>query len=137
MTPGGRVCPIHVGRAAVLERASQGVRRREYGVVVVMGEAGMGKTRLLTELTGDDERLAAPSEKEAQVASLVAAGCTNAEVARRLYMSSATVTNHVGSILLKLGLHRRSELAQLTAPDSAESARLGDRNGTISRVSTA
>ena len=48
---------------------------------------------------------------EAQVAELVAAGLTNAEVAARMFITAGTVKVHVSRILTKLGLRSRTELA--------------------------
>jgi len=57
--------------------------------------------------------------REREVLSLMAEGCTNAGIARRLWLNERTVETHVGSIMTKLGLvdnaedHRRV-LAVLT-----------------------
>jgi DNA-binding CsgD family transcriptional regulator len=49
--------------------------------------------------------------REQEVAALVAAGLTNGEVAKRLYISTKTASVHVSNILAKLGLTNRAELA--------------------------
>jgi DNA-binding NarL/FixJ family response regulator len=49
--------------------------------------------------------------RELEVATLVAAGLTNGEVAKRLYISTKTASVHVSNILAKLGLTNRAELA--------------------------
>jgi len=49
------------------------------------------------------------SAREAEVLRLVATGLTNAEVAKELFLSSRTVSWHLGSIYRKLGLHSRTE----------------------------
>ena len=48
---------------------------------------------------------------EQQVATLVADGRTNAEVANTLFMSPKTVEHHLTRIFRKLGLRSRTELA--------------------------
>ena len=53
------------------------------------------------------------SEREAEVLGLVGEHLTNAEVAARLFISVRTVESHVSSLLRKLGVGDRRELAQL------------------------
>jgi DNA-binding NarL/FixJ family response regulator len=52
------------------------------------------------------------SAREVEVLRLVAAGLTNAAVAKRLFLSPRTVGWHLGSIYRKLGLHSRTELTR-------------------------
>jgi DNA-binding CsgD family transcriptional regulator len=56
---------------------------------------------------GDGELTA----REREVAALVADGLTNAELARRLYISPKTAAVHVSNILAKLGMSSRTEVA--------------------------
>jgi DNA-binding NarL/FixJ family response regulator len=80
-----------------------------------------GVTRRLMDLvTADDasrERadaaLAALTEREHDVVVAVAQGKSNARIAEELYMSVATVKSHVSSILTKLGLDNRTQIALL------------------------
>jgi predicted ATPase/DNA-binding NarL/FixJ family response regulator len=58
------------------------------------------------------------SGRELEIAGLVAAGLTNAQVAHRLQLSPRTVENHVAHAMAKLGTRNRTELA----------ARLADRS---------
>ena len=55
------------------------------------------------------------SEREREVALLVAQGRTNRQIARELVISERTVDSHVQSIFNKLGFHRRSEVAAWVA----------------------
>ena len=55
--------------------------------------------------------LSALSEREREVADLVALGASNPEIAARLFLSRKTVEHHVSNALAKLGLHSRAELA--------------------------
>ncbi len=52
------------------------------------------------------------SAREAEVLRLVAAGMTNAEVAKELFLSSRTVDWHLNSIYRKLGFSSRTEAAR-------------------------
>ena len=49
------------------------------------------------------------SAREVDVLRMVAQGMTNAEVARKLFISSRTVGWHLGSIYRKLGFSSRTE----------------------------
>ncbi len=51
------------------------------------------------------------TRREAQVLELLGAGCTDAQIARELFLSSKTVSNHVTAILAKLGVRTRQEAA--------------------------
>ena len=51
------------------------------------------------------------TKRETEVLSLLADGCTNAEIAGRLYISRRTAEHHVANILSKLGLRSRAEAA--------------------------
>ena len=51
------------------------------------------------------------SERELEVARLVAEGMTNSEIARRLHLSQRTAENHVSHILTRLGLANRTQVA--------------------------
>ena len=51
------------------------------------------------------------TEREEQVLVAVARGLTNHEVAAELYISLSTVKTHLGSLMAKLGVRNRVELA--------------------------
>jgi DNA-binding NarL/FixJ family response regulator len=52
------------------------------------------------------------TSQEKQIASLVAIGHTNSEVAAKLFISSATVDHHLRKIYLKLGVTSRTQMAR-------------------------
>ena len=50
-------------------------------------------------------------KRETEVLSLLANGCSTAQIADRLVISRRTAEHHVASILSKLGLRSRAEVA--------------------------
>jgi DNA-binding NarL/FixJ family response regulator len=59
------------------------------------------------------DRLADLTDRELEVLRQVARGLSNAEIARELYLSEATVKTHVNRILTKLQLRDRTQAAVL------------------------
>ncbi len=51
------------------------------------------------------------TEREREVARLIAQGCSNSEIAQKLVISDKTVKTHVSNILSKLRLQDRTQLA--------------------------
>lgn len=76
-----------------------------------LGARGRGFPRHFGELT----------KRETEVFALLAEGCSNEEIARRLVISRRTAEHHVAHILSKLGLRGRAEAAAYAAR-----SRLGD-----------
>lgn len=86
------------------------------GQSVLEGEVLARATRLsshgTTAADGRDEAaLAALTQREREVVRAIADGMTNAEVAGALFMSEGTVRKHISSILAKLGLRNRTQIA--------------------------
>ncbi|MCA6092554.1 response regulator transcription factor [Streptomyces sp. SCA3-4] len=91
---------------------------------VMSGQAGLSpkvQLRLLERLSagGDPRPPAAPmapgelpdglTTREAEVLALVAEGMTNAEIARRLHVSTATVKTHINNLFAKTGVRDRAQ----------------------------
>ncbi|MGW4420964.1 helix-turn-helix domain-containing protein [Streptosporangium sp. NPDC004631] len=53
------------------------------------------------------------SRREAEVMELIATGCSNGQIAQRLFLSEKTVKNHVNRIYAKLGADSRLTAIEL------------------------
>jgi two-component system response regulator NreC len=93
--------------ATELIQAIRAVHRGERYIASSLAGALAGDTPLQT--TGGVEQL---SEREREVAGLIALGHTNAEMAAKLHISEKTVETHRAHILEKLGLRTRAELVR-------------------------
>jgi DNA-binding NarL/FixJ family response regulator len=60
------------------------------------------------------------TEQERRLLDLLAEGLTNREIGERMFLAEKTVKNYVSNLLMKLGMHRRTEAA-------VYGARLADR----------
>lgn len=69
------------------------------------------RTQVSPRHTGVDQGFDSLTPREHTVATLVAQGLSNRQVATRLYLSERTVESHVSAILTKLGLRSRSGIA--------------------------
>lgn len=55
------------------------------------------------------------SDQEQKILDLLAEGLTNRQIGERLYLAEKTVKNYVSNLLMKLGMHRRTEAAVYAA----------------------
>jgi DNA-binding CsgD family transcriptional regulator len=100
------------GEDAVLHAYSSQVRGSEQLVTVLELQVERGAIR--------QERLAALTPRETEVATLVVEGLTDREIAERLILSRYTISQHVRSIYHKFGLGSRVALTRaLIAPPPA------------------
>ncbi len=102
---------LHAARlfgAAEVLRKGNGFAGAEKEVSTYKVEASNGKSRGEWRMDG----WASLTEREREVAALVAEGMTNRRIAERLVITPATVKNHLSHIFPKLGISRRSELAE-------------------------
>jgi DNA-binding NarL/FixJ family response regulator len=85
-------------RLAELGLRRLGVRTWRRGRVA-QGEAGVEKL----------------SDRERQIAMLVAAGHSNPEIANTLFLSRKTIERHVSNVLARTGARNRTDLARLVS----------------------
>lgn len=78
----------------------------------VFGGEIVGKIPVLMQGRGEvDYDQYGISEKERRVIELVAEGLSNREIAKKMYLSEGTVRNYISTILEKLSLRDRTQLA--------------------------
>jgi len=81
-----------------------------------LGHRGPRRVRAASRGTGSD----ALSPREAEIATLVAAGNRNRDVAAALFLSEKTVESHLARIYGKVGVHSRAALAAIIARDAGQ-----------------
>ena len=131
--PGRIIALAHPGivpdQAKLIEHGAAGVVLKNQPLAVLIkaitkvhaGEAWLDRAntaRLLTRITrrrreehSEAEKIARLTAREHEIIALVGEGLKNAVIAERLFISEATVRNHLTSILDKLGVSDRFELA--------------------------
>lgn len=105
------------------------------GLAPASGAAGHARTSITVQVAQADapaarvpDEVEQLSDREREVLKLVATGATNAEIARSLYLSEATVKQYVSRLMRTFGLDNRTRLALAAAPwvEGARSSLLGD-----------
>jgi DNA-binding NarL/FixJ family response regulator len=105
----------YVTKLGVGEELVEAVRAVAAGRSVLGPDAAQRvMARIRAQATATDP-LAALSAHEKRVLELIGEGLTNREIAARLFLSEKTVKNYVSSLLAKLGMQRRSQVAALAA----------------------
>jgi DNA-binding NarL/FixJ family response regulator len=126
---------VRSGAAGFLVKDTEPAELIQAVRVVAAGDALLSPaiTRRLIEEFAARTREPAPTrdlepltEREREVMALVAAGLSNDEIARRLFVSPATAKTHVSRAMVKLGARDRAQLvvfayeSGLVAPGRAE-----------------
>jgi DNA-binding NarL/FixJ family response regulator len=63
----------------------------------------------------DDQRLGVLSAQERKIFDLIGEGLTNRQIGDKVFLAEKTVKNYVSSVLMKLGMERRTEAAAYAA----------------------
>ena len=69
----------------------------------------------------EPEELSTLTPQERRILELIAQGLTNRQIGEELFLAEKTIKNYVSNVLMKLGMHRRTEAA-------VYAARLADRD---------
>ena len=62
-----------------------------------------------------DELIGHLTDQERRILDLIGEGCTNRQIAERLFLAEKTVKNYASNLLMKLGMSRRTEAAAYVA----------------------
>jgi DNA-binding NarL/FixJ family response regulator len=104
----GRMSPAAAKAAGASGFVSKDLEASELAKAVQL--VGSGQTLFPTKSTQPEPLL---TEREREVLELIAAGETNAEIAKRLFLSPHTIKEHTSALYRKLGARNRAEAVQL------------------------
>ena len=65
--------------------------------------------------TEDDQRLSVLTAQERKIFDLIGKGMTNRQIGDEVFLAEKTIKNYVSSVLMKLGMERRTEAAAYAA----------------------
>ncbi|MGW6915665.1 response regulator [Kitasatospora sp. NPDC054939] len=68
----------------------------------------------------EDERLAQLTKQERRILELIGEGMTNRQIGNELHLAEKTVKNYVSSLLAKMGMERRTQVAAFVARRQAD-----------------
>ncbi|QDP97667.1 response regulator transcription factor [Microlunatus elymi] len=68
-------------------------------------------TRLKQPQQTRDDRFEQLTERERQILELIAQGLTNRQIGQRMFLAEKTIKNYVSTLLSKLGMQRRTQIA--------------------------
>jgi DNA-binding CsgD family transcriptional regulator len=108
-------------------RVCKGARLKPTSLAVTVGGKNISEVSSMSiDATADFLGRLELSERERQVAHLVASGLSNAETAARLYVSRKAVEFHLTNVYLKLGISSRRALASELAATRMAPVRSGN-----------
>ena len=105
------------------EKLYAAIRAVASGELAFSDEIARNVVRAMSgEVQGERTSLARLSEREKQIAALVARGLKNKDIAHELTISENTVKRHLQSIFSKTGTHDRLELAVIALTELSRAA---------------
>jgi DNA-binding NarL/FixJ family response regulator len=105
----------HEEAERLLERLLEIAVRTGTGLVEDRAHELMQRTEIVPGTAPRSQRPDGLTDREIEVLRLVAAGRTNKEIGRELFISTATVSTHVRNVLEKIGAANRAEASTYAA----------------------
>jgi DNA-binding NarL/FixJ family response regulator len=120
---GVRGCLPRRAAAQPLVDAIRALARHEVALdSTVTGQLVRHLTDEAAQTVAEEPILDRLTERQRQVAELVAQGLSNEEIAGRLFLSPATIKSHLAAVMRRLDVRTRTQLAILVAQDRSPAA---------------
>jgi len=106
---------LEAGAAAYLLKSVRGAEITDVIKAVAAGRALLDERTVTRRRAGHDDPTENLTPSELRVLDLIGEGLSNREIAERLGVAEKTVKNHITSLLAKMGLQRRTQVAAWVA----------------------
>ena len=106
---------LEAGAAAYLLKSVRGAEITEVVRAVAAGRSLLDERTVTRRRAGHDDPTENLTPSELKVIELIGEGLSNREIAERLGVVEKTVKNHITSLLAKMGLQRRTQVAAWVA----------------------
>lgn len=116
---------LRAGAKAYLLKSVRGAEITEVVKAVAAGRVLLDERTLTRRRADHDDPTADLTPSERRVLELIGDGLSNREIGERLGVAEKTVKNHITSLLAKMGLQRRTQVAAWVAGQRAAGWRAG------------
>ncbi len=106
---------LDAGAAAYLLKSVRGAEIADVVRAVAAGRTLLDERTVTRRKAGQDDPTENLTPSELRVLDLIGEGLSNREIAERLGVAEKTVKNHITSLLAKMGLQRRTQVAAWVA----------------------
>ena len=106
---------LDAGAAAYLLKSVRGAEIADVVRAVAAGRTLLDERTVTRRKAGQDDPTENLTPSEMRVLDLIGEGLSNREIAERLGVAEKTVKNHITSLLAKMGLQRRTQVAAWVA----------------------
>ena len=106
---------LEVGAAAIVLKSVRGAEIADVVRAVAAGRVLLDERTVTRRRKEHDDPTEDLTPSEMRVVDLIGEGLSNREIAERLSIAEKTVKNHITSLLAKMGLQRRTQVAAWVA----------------------